>query len=284
MGSLAHVFVPRDHPRYPSLAAWSETSRRKFWKFGKSSDGWDGIWVARGVWDPDPLFHEPDRRGGCQGSERGGGMTIRPDYIMHQLPVTEWTEEEGFGHLRKTFDFACRDFPDVMEPYAVQITDIDDRQELKSFMRKALGEPTDHRLTPRVRTAIEAIVHENKPRAEAAKLAGLTDDALRKSLKNNPAAREFYASEVKALLHFAKAKAAHALINELDGPNAAARVASARHTARGERSCADRRQHASGAGLRNPDCGYASASAAGWASTGSDCCAPCRGRSAMNGA
>jgi hypothetical protein len=56
MGSLAHVFVPRDHPRYPSLAAWSETSRRKFWKFGKSSDGWDGIWVARGVWDPDPLF------------------------------------------------------------------------------------------------------------------------------------------------------------------------------------------------------------------------------------
>jgi hypothetical protein len=67
-------------------------------------------------------------------------MTIRPDYITHQLPVTEWTEEEGFGHLRKTFDFACRDFPDAMEPYAVQITDIDDRQELKSFMRKALGE------------------------------------------------------------------------------------------------------------------------------------------------
>jgi hypothetical protein len=29
-------------------------------------------------------------------------------------------------------------------------------------------------------------------------------------------------------MHFAKAKAAHALINELDGPNAAARVAAAR--------------------------------------------------------
>ena len=40
--------------------------------------------------------------------------------------------------------------------------------------------------------------------------------------------RQFYSSEVKALLHFAKAKAAHALINELDGPNAAARVAAAR--------------------------------------------------------
>jgi hypothetical protein len=33
---------------------------------------------------------------------------------------------------------------------------------------------------------------------------------------------------LKALMHFAKAKAAHALIKELDGPNAAARVAAAR--------------------------------------------------------
>lgn len=65
---------------------------------------------------------------------------MRPDCVLHQLPVTEWTEEEGFQHLRGTFDLACRDFPDVMEPYAVQIADIDDRQALKSFMRKALGE------------------------------------------------------------------------------------------------------------------------------------------------
>jgi hypothetical protein len=33
---------------------------------------------------------------------------------------------------------------------------------------------------------------------------------------------------VKALLNFAKAKAAHTIIKELDGPNAAARVAAAR--------------------------------------------------------
>jgi hypothetical protein len=94
--------------------------------------------------------------------------------------------------------------------------------------RKAPGEPTDHRLTPKIKIAIEAIVGDNKSRAEAAKLAGLTDNALYKSMKNNPAAREFYASEVRALMSFAKAKAAHALIKELDGPNAAARVAAAR--------------------------------------------------------
>jgi hypothetical protein len=94
--------------------------------------------------------------------------------------------------------------------------------------RKAPGEPVDHRLTPKIRVAILAIVEENKSRAEAAKLAGLTDDALRKSMRDNSAARAFYASEVKALLNFAKAKAAHALIKELTGPNAAARVAAAR--------------------------------------------------------
>jgi hypothetical protein len=47
-------------------------------------------------------------------------------------------------------------------------------------------------------------------------------------MKGNTAAREFYSSELKALVHFAKAKAAHSLIKELEGPNAAARVAAAR--------------------------------------------------------
>ena len=94
--------------------------------------------------------------------------------------------------------------------------------------RKAPGEPTDHRLTPKMEIAITAIVEQNMPRAEAAKLAGLTEDAVRKGMRDNAAARAFYASEVKALMNSAKAKAAHALIKELDGPNAAARVAAAR--------------------------------------------------------
>jgi hypothetical protein len=94
--------------------------------------------------------------------------------------------------------------------------------------KKAPGDPVDHRLTPKIQTAILAIVEENKSRTEAAKIAGLTDDAVRKAMRDNPAARAFYAAEVKALMNFAKAKAAHALINELTGSNAAARVAAAR--------------------------------------------------------
>ena len=56
----------------------------------------------------------------------------------------------------------------------------------------------------------------------------MPDAAVRKAMRDNAAARAFYASEVKALMNFAKAKAAHAIIKELDGPNAAARVAAAR--------------------------------------------------------
>jgi hypothetical protein len=79
-----------------------------------------------------------------------------------------------------------------------------------------------------MRVAILAIVEDNKPRAEAAKITGLTDDAVRKGMKDNPVAREFYTSELRALMDFAKARAAHALIKELEEPNAAARVAAAR--------------------------------------------------------
>jgi hypothetical protein len=94
--------------------------------------------------------------------------------------------------------------------------------------KKAPGAPVDNKLTPKMRIAILAIVEDNLPRAEAAKLAGLSDDAVRKGMRDNLACRAFYSSEVKALLTFAKAKAAHALIKELDGNNAAARVAAAR--------------------------------------------------------
>ena len=89
--------------------------------------------------------------------------------------------------------------------------------------KKTPGEPTDHRLTPKMRVAILAIVEDNKSRAEAAKSRS-DDDAVRKSMRDNSATCDFYMSEVRALMNFAKAKAAHALIKELDGPNAAARV------------------------------------------------------------
>jgi hypothetical protein len=94
--------------------------------------------------------------------------------------------------------------------------------------RKQPGDPVDHRLTPKVRIAILAIVEDGKSVAEAAVVAGLTKDAIRKAMRDNSAARDFYVSELRALMHCAKAKAAHALIKELTGPNAAARVAAAR--------------------------------------------------------
>src|SRR5216684_4495423 len=94
--------------------------------------------------------------------------------------------------------------------------------------RKQPGEPVDHRLTPKVRIAILAIIEDDKSIAEAAAAAGLTSSAIRKAMRDNSATRAFYMSEVRALMTFAKAKAAHALIAELDGPNAAARVAAAR--------------------------------------------------------
>jgi hypothetical protein len=94
--------------------------------------------------------------------------------------------------------------------------------------KKAPGAPVDNKLTPRMRVAIAAIVEDNLPRAEAAKLAGLSDDAVRKGMRDNSAVRTFYSAEVRALMSFAKAKAAHTLIKELDGNNAAARVAAAR--------------------------------------------------------
>jgi hypothetical protein len=93
--------------------------------------------------------------------------------------------------------------------------------------KKKPGEPVDHRLTPRMRTAIVAMVEDGKTVEEAAKVAGLTSSATYKSMRHPPA-REFYTAEVRSLLHCTKHLAAHALIKELKGDNAAARVAAAR--------------------------------------------------------
>jgi hypothetical protein len=69
--------------------------------------------------------------------------------------------------------------------------------------RKAPGEPVDHRLTPKVRIAILAIVEDGKTIAEAATVAGLTKDAIRKAMRDNSAARDFYVSELGALIYCA---------------------------------------------------------------------------------
>ena len=100
--------------------------------------------------------------------------------------------------------------------------------------RKPPGTPVDHKLTPRMRTAIIALVETGKDMEAAAAEAGLTPNAIYKAM-HHASAREFYNAELKLLLTAAKAKAAHTLIKELDGPNAASRVAAARTILEGDK-------------------------------------------------
>jgi hypothetical protein len=69
----------------------------------------------------------------------------RSDVELYEIEVWEWTEEEGFWHLRKTFDNACKRFPDVMEPYINRSEDLECRSEAKQFMRIALRETFSQR-------------------------------------------------------------------------------------------------------------------------------------------
>jgi hypothetical protein len=57
-GSLAQVFVPEGHQRYADLVGWCRTAPHKFWKFGPSSDGRAGLWVAHGAWSKNSEFLE----------------------------------------------------------------------------------------------------------------------------------------------------------------------------------------------------------------------------------
>jgi hypothetical protein len=50
-GHLANFFVPVGHVRYDSLVAWSATAKPALWRMGKSTDGRDGIWIGRGIWE-----------------------------------------------------------------------------------------------------------------------------------------------------------------------------------------------------------------------------------------
>lgn len=49
-GYLANVHIPAGHVRYAALAIWAKTAEPRLWKFGKSSDGVDGIWIPLDIW------------------------------------------------------------------------------------------------------------------------------------------------------------------------------------------------------------------------------------------
>lgn len=53
-GDLAQIFVPKDNRRYASLVEWSKTANPRFWRFGKASDGREGIWIDTNTWDATP--------------------------------------------------------------------------------------------------------------------------------------------------------------------------------------------------------------------------------------
>ena len=52
-GSLANVFVDQYHHRYARLVEKAQAGDVRMWKFGQSSDGRSGIWIARNLWEDD---------------------------------------------------------------------------------------------------------------------------------------------------------------------------------------------------------------------------------------
>jgi hypothetical protein len=60
------------------------------------------------------------------------------------LPTSEWTDAEAFDHLNGTFDRACRAWPDLMEPYVVDLADAPEDQH-KEIMRRGLRETINYR-------------------------------------------------------------------------------------------------------------------------------------------
>ena len=50
-GDLATIFVPDNNPRYRALVEWAKTADPRKWKYGKSSDNKQGIWIAHDIWD-----------------------------------------------------------------------------------------------------------------------------------------------------------------------------------------------------------------------------------------
>jgi hypothetical protein len=49
-GAWAQIFVSEGHPKYASLVEWTQSAHRMWWKFDKSSDGRDGVWVSYNAW------------------------------------------------------------------------------------------------------------------------------------------------------------------------------------------------------------------------------------------
>jgi hypothetical protein len=79
-GRFANVFVPDSHDRFGKLCEWAKEADQKWWKFGKSSDGRNGIWIPYNVWQ--------EGVGAIKRAEAHATMTadeIRRHYGKHDL-------------------------------------------------------------------------------------------------------------------------------------------------------------------------------------------------------
>lgn len=62
-GDLATLFVPKNHPRYPTFIEWTKYGSPRLWRYGKSSDCRDGIWINLTIWEtPDRVLVPPGGR------------------------------------------------------------------------------------------------------------------------------------------------------------------------------------------------------------------------------
>jgi hypothetical protein len=104
-----------------------------------------------------------------------------------------------------------------------------DRPRKRGRPKKKPGAPVDHRLKPPMQKAIALWVGENLSRADAARQAGVTEAGLRRTMKENPAARAHYTAELKTLIGGSRHIGVHCLLNTIrESANAAARVAASR--------------------------------------------------------
>ena len=76
---------------------------------------------------------------------------IRPGF--EKLQPASWTFDEGLLHLRITFQQAFVRWPDLIEPYVIQLEGAADDVERKSIMRAALRETFAARYPSAVRVA-----------------------------------------------------------------------------------------------------------------------------------
>jgi hypothetical protein len=67
----------------------------------------------------------------------GGMMILRPKY--EDMKPGQWTPDEAKHHLTLTFDQCVKAWPDLMEPYVVQLIEAGPDEEVE-IMRRGLRE------------------------------------------------------------------------------------------------------------------------------------------------